>query len=270
MANEEKNPAEQGDTGAIEQFQPLMDALGPKEVVRRTNDANLAATQILARAEELNKPELLERLATLPPKEWDIGCVSRAMVGARAILALTAKRSTVNVQSTSARIDAALAEESSTVRKRMMRLCKYHFGDDPVLGPELADIATGSGYLDTAQDLIRLAAIYSKNQSIVSTDRKHYVATDEKDALRLAERIQEEYDKAHSVEQKLAGDQVARAWTLLVRDYDQLRRAASFLFWGNDERLAEFGPPGSIGRRPSTRKATKTPVTPSAEDDAVV
>ena len=111
----------------------------------------------------------------------------------------------------------------------MMRVVAYYFSDDDKLGPEIADIRSGTGHQDLASDLVRLADladIYEAQSDVVKHDTKHYRATDARDARTNAHTILEALSATQNAEYKKWLDLSARAWTLLAAHYAETGAAS--------------------------------------------
>ncbi len=159
------------------------------------------------------------------------------------------------------RVPVELQGEAGELRARMLRLATYHFEHDATLGPDIADIRRGTGYMDLAQDLNRLARIYRDNADIVRRD-PHYRDDDAARADALAERI---FDALgfHPKTRLDTADTLARAWTLLRRTYDEVAGTGRWLY-RNEGGAAMFPPLYSF------RRAAPPTDTKAAEPEAPV
>ena len=132
------------------------------------------------------------------------------------------------------------------------------------LSKEVASIRAGTGYRDTASDLIRLARIYEDQKAKVETDPLNYRDTDAAEARALAHDILTELGKAQSAEEQRCVGDLTRAWTLLRDTYGEAQWAGQFLY-RHEEPEAKFPSlyASSGGGRP---KKVKEPTLPPTGD----
>ncbi|WP_437319748.1 hypothetical protein [Sorangium sp. So ce385] len=127
----------------------------------------------------------------------------------------------------------------------------------------VADIRAGQGHIDTANDLVALSALFSASWSEIAgrtaaTEEEVKRAGEVGPQLLAALGIREHGKGPGPTE---AADKRARAFSLLVHAYDQVRRAVAYLRW--DEEDADVIAPslykGRTGRAtPSTDTDTAT------------
>lgn len=152
-----------------------------------------------------------------------------------------------------------MADQATAVRNRMLRLVGYYLEDHPVEGPEISDIRSGVGYVDLMKDLDRLAAMVERNEAVLATDTKNYVAGDPKVARQFSVGIAAKLSEGLSPEYRDHAELVARFFTLLRRSYNEVRAAAQWLFRNEPEMLAEF--PGMRSVVSTPRPAASEPQT---------
>lgn len=145
----------------------------------------------------------------------------------------------------------------------MLKLCEYHFGDQPVDGAEIADIRLGTGHIDLALDLSRLAKLYQKHKNVIKKDPKHYVASDANDARTHSGEILRLLGEARNENARTWADMVARAWLLLLDVYGEVSGAGRWLF-RHDEPETRFPSLWSVARAGQGRPK-KTPEEPPAD-----
>ena len=209
-----------------------------KDIVARVPDAErqlpnvdlqLAGSVVLAAVEPLRKPVFAARLARLVSIEEAPGdLVERAeSLGWASIHARRRQLETAGSAST-AKVPEALAKESLGLRDRMFRLCEYHFGDDPAVGPTVAYVREGTGYLDRANDLETLADLCEQHPDAIKADQRNYRATDVADARRVAAALYralgDERDGSAHWMQSQSG-----LWPLLLQTWAEVQRAGRFL-----------------------------------------
>jgi hypothetical protein len=132
------------------------------------------------------------------------------------------------------RVAAAVHQEATTLRTRMLRVLEYHLGDHPALAARLAAIRGGKGPIDLANDLIALADLYRQHQAELVDDRRHYRADDASAATSVAAEITRQLSGGAAKEVERWTELQARAWTLLQQIYEEVRRAGQFLFYYED------------------------------------
>ncbi|MGC4047568.1 MAG: hypothetical protein QM758_27555 [Armatimonas sp.] len=67
---------------------------------------------------------------------------------ALACLCSQAQLASSTAQTVTVRLPVDLLDEATRVKRRMLKVCAYHFAEDTPLGAEVADIRLGTGYLD--------------------------------------------------------------------------------------------------------------------------
>ncbi|WP_437535162.1 hypothetical protein WME79_13030 [Sorangium sp. So ce726] len=137
----------------------------------------------------------------------------------------------------------------------------------------VADIRTGNGHMDTANDLVALSALFSASWPEIAGKT---AATEEE--VRRAGELGPELLAALGVREhgaapgpSEAADRRARAFTLFVDAYDQTRRAVTYLRWKEDdiEAIAPSLYKGRGGRGASSSDTDAAPqVAPPAQPDA--
>lgn len=208
-------------------------------------DVRAAASFVLSEVvPKVTAPALARRLQSLPAAEFDFSAVADLKPAALATLASQAELAATAAQASGVRLPADLHEEATLVKARMLKVCAHQFEDHPRLGAEVADIRAGVGYLDLAEDLLRLAVLYKTEAATVALDRRYYDAKDLGRARALAERITGEL--RHGQSGNAARDIAWRAYAFLEARYEEVASACRFL-----ERKA-----GGAEQFPSLRTAT--------------
>lgn len=136
-----------------------------------------------------------------------------------------------------ARIDVALADRATQARARAMRLLGYYFQDNAAMVAELADIHQGSGYVDLATDLTRLAGHLDVHDAKLSGDTVNYRADDVALLRGLANQIVEQLNADRGNETL---DLRNRSAAEMNATYAALKSAADFLFRNSPADLALF------------------------------
>ncbi|WP_441286620.1 hypothetical protein ACSRUE_30355 [Sorangium sp. KYC3313] len=130
-------------------------------------------------------------------------------------------------------------------------------------GDTVAEIRAGQGYIDTANDLVALSALFTASWSEVAG---RTAATEEE--VKRAGEIGPQILAALGVREHGKGpgpteaaDRRARTFSLLVHAYDQARRAVTYLRWdeGDADAIAPSLYKGRTGRAASSSDAAAAP-----------
>ena len=159
------------------------------------------------------------------------------------------------------RVPQATIASATTLKTRMLKLLDYFFANDTEIAAELASIRSGTGYQDTANDLVRLAALYDQQADAIRHESKHYRADDAAAARKLAELIVISLVAAAN-DTRVWQDRRDRAWTYLQMVYKEVCAAGSFVYRGTDD-AARFGVKLVSTARAQRRRASRTPAAPS-------
>lgn len=157
----------------------------------------------------------------------------------------------------SAKVPAALDEESAQVETRMEKVSEHHLWDDPEVGPMVRSLHPGTSYQDRAYDLLGYADIYALRPAVVSTDATHYRASDVADARRLAGQILAALSSAMSPQARSWYDTSQRAWTLLEPIYNEVRDLGLWLLRSDPLRHQRFPSLYVVGRASTGRRKAK-------------
>lgn len=151
-------------------------------------DFAAVASLVLTKVRASVTPALRARLASLPTEEFDVAQVDRVQLYARALLHLAARRDSALAIETESLVPADVFAAGTTLKREMLRVLEYHLEDDEARR-DLADIISGQGYVDLAQDLRRLSDLYRRFASQLQVDKRRYRAADADRASSLADRI---------------------------------------------------------------------------------
>lgn len=226
----------------LEKLMTRLLALPDERVRRPSTDVSAAATFALGVAGKLAAPALDKRLRSLPKAEFDPAYLDDLRPCAQAALEAAQQRATTTATAPSTKVSLALAHDASAQRERMLRLLDYYFAPETVAGQEVAGIRLGRGYLDLAEDLDRLAALYTRETTTVSRDTHLYQADDARRAADLAKQLRAELGevpeagsvKADGRVRKAARTQDSRelcwrAFALLEEVYAEVAAAVRFV-----------------------------------------
>jgi hypothetical protein len=229
--------------------------LRPEEVVGVIADVEVASLFVLNLVARMRKSPLEARIRTLPPKEFD-----QAHYDGLADLAMAAwyarTQSPVDLAVGNAKIPVALLQKAQDTRERMLRTLGYYFADDEGMRRKLAEIVSGHGYRDLADDLREESKLYRQFKLALQEDKKFYRAEDESEAVALAQQIHDALNPATDKSAAERQDNLARLWTLLLRSYNEVRDAGRWLLRHEDGEL-EFPSLNTVGRAKPTRKPVK-------------
>jgi hypothetical protein len=149
----------------------------------------------------------------------------------------------------------ALRAKARTVRERMQKLVEYHFGAHPDEATVVANLVAMRSDRGLAQVLVGFADLYARHPAVVTTDATYYRPTDAANARSLAQEIRDalDADPAHW------GARTARAWTLLVRAYNDVQATGLWMFRATPvEGARRFPSLIAESRAPARRTAAKT------------
>jgi hypothetical protein len=164
---------------------------------------------------------------------------------------------------------ASLIEEGTPIREKLLATCELLVTFGILDAKQVAEIRSGNGNLDLAQDLIAASALLKKHWAQIQN--KVPLTMDELERARLVgsqlhvklgERMPENAGTATTDAALLRR---ARAYTLLVNTYDACQRAVYFLRW-NEGDADRFAP--SIFGKSGRRKEKAAPQSPEAPETA--
>lgn len=253
------------DEAAFEAVRERVEALAVEDVVISGTSYEDAGSRTLALAKAIAEtPGVLAALLSLPAAVWSRKNLDELEVFAEALLYCHRQSLTASATTADVLVPAAVVATAGELVARMDKLLDYYLGDNVSVAKELTDIRGGSGYLDTAQDLTRYAALVVENEDDLSHDKKYYRKTDVEDARKYATQIRTYY---HTPNQKPWPDRTRRVFTLLEEAVDEVRVAGQFVFRNDPATLALFislRPGRAGGRRRRNNDAASAPVAPVA------
>lgn len=147
-----------------------------------------------------------------------------------------------------------LASQAGPLRTKLLKSAIYLWEDHDAHGDAVDAIRAGSGYLDTADDLLRLASLFESEWDGVS-DQSKVTREDLLQARRLGQAIIQA--TSAKADNRITDDARAlkdRAAAYAQWAVDDIRNAAHFLYHGDDEKMSRypsiFTGRGSGGGRP--------------------
>jgi len=160
--------------------------------------------------------------------------------------------------------DKALIDEATALRSDLLVAAEALAHRKLLDAKHVAQIRSGKGHIDTANDLVALATLFTNEWDAVEGKTAVTMAEIER-AATLGPRLLATLGMRQQVQDRSPAqlaDQRRRAFTLLVRAYDECRRAVTYLRWseGDANKIA----PSLYGSRGKAKKNAST-ATPPAE-----
>ncbi|HEU4405659.1 MAG TPA: hypothetical protein VFS43_10245 [Polyangiaceae bacterium] len=159
----------------------------------------------------------------------------------------------------------ALLREATPLREKLLASAELLARFGHLDAAQVGAIRPGSGYLDTAQDLAALAAIFRASWATIGSKTPVTLAEVERAAelgpLLVTAFGQRQQGTDGSGDPSEAHDRLARAYTLFFNAYDDCRRAVSFLRWREGD-ADDFAP--TLGQ--SRRRSRSAPADEPGDD----
>ncbi len=247
---------------AFEYLKPRLLDVPEKNLGSLLIDLQAVAPVVLAVAELCAKKEVNDRFKLLPKQVFDIDHLEELADLAWAGWYVRSEHISAEATSTGAQVPAELIASAMERKARMLKVLDYFLGDDDEVGPELASIRSGKGYLDLASDKTRLAGLYEKHTKDIKKDKKHFRETDEADARADAAAIIRHLGTTTASAEKWMNFQL-RVWHLLRASYDEVSATGRYLF--RNEALASRFP----SLFTATRKPRRRAPAPMSDGDVV-
>lgn len=244
---------------------PSLRAMDPSQVIAPNCDCSTAAAVSLQVANAASVPP---RAAMFTALGTFLGEHTPELLRTQAwtLWYLESRLQSILATKTEARVSPALVDEAIKARVRVVRLLDYHFGDNPLMAAELRDINLGSGFMDLASDMTRLAGHISVHKVQLSADPVNYRADDEAKLRGFANEILAALNGDRSNE---TADLRNRAWTQLSTTYWNLKAAADFLFRNSPPEMALFPALRTAVVAITSRSRTNHAVAPVVADAVV-
>ncbi|NUP12499.1 MAG: hypothetical protein HOW73_41165 [Polyangiaceae bacterium] len=257
--------------GAFSKRAPSLRAMDPGAVTTPNCDASraaLTALQFVKAAQ--NVPSRSQAFAGLGAYLGD-NTLEMLREQAWTLWYLDSRVRSIQATKSDAKVDLRLAEEGTKARARVLRMLTYHLGENPRMEAELKDIALGTGWVDLASDLARLAGHISVHkEKLAAADPMNFRPDDEVRLRGIANEIVAQLNEDRGNE---TADLRNRAWTQLVATYAHLKSAADFIFHKSPSEAALF--PGlrqavmaSNARRSTEEETAADPTAPVSADPA--
>jgi hypothetical protein len=240
--------------GAARAFEAVLPLLDAQNELRRSNTSiDKAIIHAASVGRMVKQPEVRARFAGLPAGEFDQQRVDLLETTSLAAWHVTVSRSSATVQTSGTRISESDIEAGMLLKQRMIKVIEYHVGHVGEVNTELGSIRDGTGYLDMANDLMRLGALYQRYIAEISGDTRHYRAEDREDAGRLAHAVHQVLGDGRDTDARYWNGYLPRAWSLMVVTYDEVSAAGRWLYRHENGEL-RFPSLYAIGRQRRSRR----------------
>lgn len=158
-------------------------------------------------------------------------------------------------------VPEATLDAATERRKRMLKVAKHYLEEDADEGPRLAAIKLANDHARLANDLVTLAGVYRRHHDVVKGD--HFFRADD-EAKALAD--------SRAIRAGLGGvpggltwkDRAAALFTLVQRDYQELRVTGTWLLRAKPEEARTRFPPTI--ERPGQRRSNAEDATRDDND----
>ena len=243
---------------AFEALLPLLDA--QRDVRTASTDIRRAIIHAAAIGRLVRKPDMQVEFESLPGAALRHPARLSAGVAALATwyTVLTLRRA--SALSTGAKLPEELLTEGGALKLRMFKVIEYMLGHLSGVSTQLADIRTGKGYVDLAEDLMQLADLFEAHAAALAEDRTHYRVEDAVNAKKIGHGILLVLGDGRVSDARYWAEYQALAWTLLVTTYEEVSAAGQWLF-RHENGEARFPSLYTVGRQ--SRRARR-PARPTA------
>lgn len=245
---------------ALGKLRKRLDAQPAESLQSPHYNIRLAATAALRLVAEVDRAGLSDRLRKLGSiGEFDAELLSLLPDLAHAAWYIRHRLDQAAAVSTEARVPSALVDSASQLRQSMLRVLEFHFGDDPVVEPQLAHIRRGTGHQDLADDLVALAALYQQHEKALQGTPRYYDKGQAAEAQRQAAAILKSLGQDLGREVAEWTDLQRRIGPLLERTYEEVAQTARYLTRQDPGSETRFPRLYHVAR---SRPAPKKPATP--------
>jgi hypothetical protein len=231
---------------AFEALLSLLDAQTESRVA--TTDVRRAIIHAAAIGRLIRKPDMKAEFESLPARRFDIQHVDRLELAALATWYTVLMLRRASVLSNGAKLPEELLAEGGELKQRMFKVVDYMLGHVKAISIELADIRSGNGHVDLAEDLMQLADLFVAHAAALAADRTHYRPEDAVNAKKIGHGILLVLGDGRASDARYWGEYQARAWTLLVTTYEEVSAAGQWLF-RHENGEARFPSLYAVGRQ---------------------
>lgn len=246
---------------AYERILPRLELVDEAALAPRSTNMAEAALAAIGVAQRVAEPALYVRFQSMAGAEFDIAHAHNLGDLAWGTLYVAMETEKIRFVLSRSRLPEELLAEATEIERRMQACCEYLLADHPTAGPEVERLRAGRGHRDLAADLHGYTALYKAYKELLEKDPKNYRASDVDDALRLGEEIFSLIGGSLTEKERSASAQLLRAWTLLLKSYEEVRAVGHFLL-RHDTDSAELMFPSlfTVGRAARSRRGDDAPV----------
>ncbi len=202
-------------------------------------DLAQAAMAGLVLVDRANEDGIAEKIAKLAPEFIEVDLIANLETACLAAQYIEDRAATEEATTQTVKVDAVVFDRATQVKGRMIKCLSYIMEGTKSVEDEIADIKLGTGYLDLASDLTRLAALYVLHAKLISKDPKNYRDTDLAQARADADEVRAQYRASKT--QSAEWDRLRpRAYVEIVRLYNELRDTVHFVYRKQAEVKDEF------------------------------
>lgn len=206
-----------------------------EELLQPRVDVQVGAVVAIGVARFVADPVVRARFVALGKSgEFDFASVDQLDGVARAAWFARHRFLVADATRSTAQLPPEMVEAGGALKARMMKVVEYHLGEDPSAGPRVKAIRPGSGHLDLANDLHALGELYAEYAARIAHDQTFYRSSDGAAAKKMALDMIGRLGGSGASEAERWNDLQSRAFTLLRKVYEEVRRGGLFLFHGDD------------------------------------
>ena len=245
---------------AFEALRQRLDALRPDQVVELRSDLEAVILGVLGVLSYLEKNNFAQNMADVPERHFNRAHLPDLNQVCWAGWYLHAEAELLQKHQSRAQVPKELWDAAREVEARMQKCTEYHLSDIPEAKIRLDQLRPGTGYLDTAKDMLGYALLYEQYPDELKDDKRLYDPADVALARRLANQILALMvgEKGTNLAEILALRE--RVWSLLVDLYDYEVAPAARWFYRRDPEVDTLFPTArSLGRGEIKRKSSEEP-----------
>ncbi|MBK8012013.1 MAG: hypothetical protein IPK13_11740 [Deltaproteobacteria bacterium] len=250
---------------AFEKLRARIEALPKDAVTSGAVSHDEAASKILGVIEAMRaEPSIPATLRTLPREIFDAKHLDA--LDDLTLALLHARRKAISEASTSSgvTVPVTVIEKAAELKATMTLVLEYYVGHEPEAALELAAIRSGTGYLDLANDLSQLAALYGAHAKTLKQDKLRYDPAHVAQAREVSFEIRRHYG---SVSTGNTWSQTCwRVFTLLEESYQEVRDAVSYVY-RHKRAVVDLFPTLRLGGRRRPTLSTDSDSRPRPGDD---
>ena len=256
---------------AFIEVSPVLLAMNEEELATPQMNIELAVYGALGVAAYYKSPAVHARFQKLPDEEFNHAEADGLERACFAALFAIEEARVMGALESDALVDPQIAAEAAEIEARMQTTCEHLLSDDPEIKKQLDRLRPGQGYRDLANDLFGYARIYEQRPDVVKKDPKYYRPGDAKRGTELGGLILQALTEALTTPQgRDAYSTYVRAWTLVLRRYEEIRQAGLWMFRRDSQKEQRFPSLYTIGRpaggRPRKQVGDTPPPAPVTPD----